>query len=350
MDVLITIDTEISGHWVPQWRETRLAREIERDIFGRTGKGDVGILYQMEVMNRCGLKGIFFLESLFASVVGIEPLKRIVDAIRSRGHEVQLHIHPGWLYHMQSPFVIPEYPQSTMASFTRAEQTAIVTESMENLRRSGVEVCAFRAGDFDGNRDTLAALRANGIRIDSTVNSTYGQGCRQIAGTPLFHPTVIDGILEFPVSTFRVFHGGTRPAQVCACSHTEMEALLTAAWQQNWPAVVIVSHSFELMQRPAVAGRMGVPAPIRRQRFERLCDFLARHRDRFQTKGFADLTPVQRTIETEREGTVLIESARSTARPFRAFLPEKPVRVAPLHTIRRFVEQTVDAVHHRLAS
>src|SRR3954471_15811441 len=162
MNVFITIDTEISSIRTADWRETHLAAEIQRDIFGHTANGDFGITYEMDVMNAFGLKSTVFLESLFASVVGIEPLRRIVEAIRTRGHDVQLHAHPDWLCYLKG--APPRTgAECTMCSFTVAEQVEIIQQAQENLRRCGVTVSAFRAGDFDANCDTLTALRASGI-------------------------------------------------------------------------------------------------------------------------------------------------------------------------------------------
>ncbi|MGH7139748.1 MAG: hypothetical protein ACREHD_28745, partial [Pirellulales bacterium] len=81
LNVFITVDTE-SWPRQPDWRETRLARDIEREVIGRTTEGDFGIAYQMRVLNRYGLKGVFFVESLFACAVGVERLREIVSLVQ----------------------------------------------------------------------------------------------------------------------------------------------------------------------------------------------------------------------------------------------------------------------------
>lgn len=103
----------------------------------------------------------------------------------------------------------------------------------------------------------------------------------------LTRPRLWLGVAEFPVTAFRQFTGRLRHLQLTACSSREIEAVLGKAWQQRWPAVVLVSHSFELIERFGRAGRPVVDR-IAVQRFERLCAHLAANRDRFRTTTFLD--------------------------------------------------------------
>jgi hypothetical protein len=325
MDVFITIDTEISSVRVRNWRETQLDAEIRRDILGHTAHGDFGIVYQMEQLKAHGLKATYFVESLFASVVGLEPLQRIVAAIRDRGQDIQLHAHPNWLDWLSNPDEPPPV-ERTMCAFTRAEQVSLIREAQGNLTRSGVDqVVAFRAGDFDANPDTLRAARANGIAFDTSVNLAYGRGARLISADPILTPTRAFGVAEFPVTVFRSAGGSLRPLQVCACSSGEMESLLLRAWRAGWRSAVILLHSFELIVRPRHPGQYGLPAPIRRRRFDRLCRFLGEHRDKFQTRTFAELSA--ESCETGPQ-------------------PSAPLRVPLCHTVRRYLEQAADRLLH----
>src|SRR5450432_4005187 len=96
LDVFITVDTEVWPRYA-DWRQARLARDIERDIYGMTKQGEFGVGYQMDVLDAHGLRAVFFVEALFAMVVGFEALTRLVQMIQQRGHEVQLHLHTEWL-------------------------------------------------------------------------------------------------------------------------------------------------------------------------------------------------------------------------------------------------------------
>jgi len=80
---------------------------------------------------------------------------------------------------------------------------------------------------------------------------------------------------------------------------------------------VIVSHSFELVWRGVSRGRPASPRRLVIRRFERLCQFLAENRDRFETGGFAGL-------------------GETDLRPPR---DPRPLRSSVLRTAHRYAEQ-----------
>lgn len=291
VDVFLTVDTELSFPLTPSWREKQLAFEIDRDIHGRTADGDFGIGFQMEKLNENGLKGIFFVEGLSGSAAGRKPLETIVALVQEGGHEVQLHLHTQWLPLMETSPVGAKTGRH-IRHFTREEQARLLALAASNLTACGAApVRAFRAGSFGANWDTLRALRDVGIEFDSSLNeSAFGRSCELQTPTPVTQPTVLEGVVEFPVTVFHVGGGlGTpRPLQICACSFSEMKEALEDAWRSGWRAVTIVSHGFELVKRPGKAGELGQRSRIRARRFEDLCCFLGAHRDRFRTCGFTD--------------------------------------------------------------
>ena len=133
LTVFITIDTELLPH-TPDWRETGLEHDFRRDIEGRTVDGDFGIAYQIEVLNHYGLKAVFFVESLFASVAGLDLLQKIVDMIQRGGHEVQVHTHTEWLRFMPDVVRTGQH----LRLFSVDEQAAWIARSLDNLRACGV--------------------------------------------------------------------------------------------------------------------------------------------------------------------------------------------------------------------
>ncbi len=69
IEVLITVDTELSS--APGEITAEAVREnMRRGIYGATAKGEFGLRHQLEVLNRHGLKAVFFVEALFASACG----------------------------------------------------------------------------------------------------------------------------------------------------------------------------------------------------------------------------------------------------------------------------------------
>lgn len=284
MNVLITVDTEIGLDVDPRSPASVRAALNDR-IYGDVAGGEVGLRYQIETFNRFDLKAVFFVEALFASAVGLEPLREIVDLVQSGGHEVQLHVHSEWLQRYREPGFDGRTGQN-LFSFSEAEQTRLVARALDNLRQAGAErICAFRAGNYGADRATLRAVAANGLRYDSSYNYPYlGSLCRIETAAPLRQPQWLEGVVEVPITFFEDYPGHVRPTQLCACSFDELSAMLDQAERQGRPTFVIVSHSFELLNASRTRA-----SRILRRRFERLCRFLADNRDRMRTVGFNDL-------------------------------------------------------------
>src|ERR1700749_3643732 len=125
LKVLITIDTEthpITGNW----KQDRLAADMKRDVYGQIDGHAVGLEYQLKTLSKHGLKASFMVESLFAAVpeVGDQPLRDIVRAITTDGHDVQLHPHPEWIAYVPDLGVPPR--SHLLSAYSLAEQTAIV--------------------------------------------------------------------------------------------------------------------------------------------------------------------------------------------------------------------------------
>jgi hypothetical protein len=291
LNVFLTVDTEV---WplTPEWRETRLAREMEHYIYGVARDGRYGLPFQMDVLDRHGLKAVFFVEALFASAVGLGPLREIVGMIRARGHDVQLHLHTEWLSHMSDPLLGDKIGQH-LKDFSEDEQALLIARGLENLRACGVErVCAFRAGNYGANFATLRALARHCLPYDTSYNACYlDSACDLRTPALLLQPVWLHGVHEFPISFFRDRPRHYRHAQLCACSSRELEHALTGAWERGWYAFVLVTHSGELLKRRLHPEELARVDGIVVRRFERLCRFLASHRDRFRTAVFSDLAP-----------------------------------------------------------
>jgi hypothetical protein len=291
LKVLITVDTEVYP-LVPDWRADTLERDIRRDIYGKTPKGDYGLAYQLEVLHKFGLKAVFFVESLFAGAVGLAPLREMVGRIRDGGHEVQLHLHPEWLAWMGEPPVPPD-GRELINQYSRDEQTQLIGLGLHHLKAAGANgASAFRAGDFAANADTLHALHQNGIRYDTSYNPCFANSfpdVEEFGGNT--QPVTVSGVWEVPVSYWKTNPLGRRHAQLTNSSLGELKAALWHAERHAWHSFVVVSHSFELLKKRRQRVSNPAPDPVVVSRFVALCRFLHDHRDRFRTCGFDDLTP-----------------------------------------------------------
>jgi hypothetical protein len=313
VNVFITVDTEV---WPlhPRWQTDGLARDIDRDLYARTEQGEYGVRYQLELLNRHQLKAVFFVEPFFSEVAGHEPLCQIVQLIQDQGHEVQLHLHTEWLQWMGQS-VLPGRTGKNINNFSEDEQTVLLGRALQILQSCGARnVCAFRAGSYGGDFAMLRALARNGIRYDTSHNTCYLDSvCKMRTPQPLLQPERLHGVYEFPITYFGDWPGHYRHAQVTACSAQEMQNALLAAWQRQWYAFVIVSHSFELLNRRRSPRRILRPKAdlIVIRRFERLCRFLDDHRDKFRTAGFEELDPD--SIPAPRVEAPLHSGVRRTA-------------------------------------
>jgi len=317
LNVFLTVDTEI-WPFATDWPVNALppsksdfSAEIACYIRGQTGSGDYGVQFQMELLNRNKLKATYFVEALFAGRAGARPLRDIVGQVQAAGHEVQLHVHTEWLRELADPDLPAEFQQH-IREFSEEVQTRIIAKGIANLRQAGARnVCAFRAGNYGANLETLRALARNGIVFDTSHNACFlDTECQIRTDEPLQQPTMIDGVYEFPVSVFSDYPGHVRPAQVCACSFQELEAALLQAWRAGWYSFVIVWHSFELMRRVREPGRRA-PDWMHIRRFEQLCGFLAANREKFRTAVFSEIDA--RTLPSNGRSHPLTSPLRYTA-------------------------------------
>ena len=288
VDVYITIDTEVWPDSLPSG-SSDLNRVYDEDVYGVTPSGEFGIRFQMDILDAFNLRAVFFLESLVASAVGPAHLTRMVETIQSRGHDVQLHVHPEWL-RLGAQAILPNRTGQHMKDFDVEEQTRLIEVGLENLRRSGAtNVCAFRAGNCGANLDTVRAVGRNDLAYDTSYNIFYHHShCELKTDELLVQPTLIEGVTEIPITFFEDWPGHYRHVQLCACSTTEIQSALLSAYESGWRTFVVLSHSFEL-----VTGRHSHPRRVRAdhrvvRRFQELCRFIASHRDKFRTMTFGE--------------------------------------------------------------
>lgn len=287
LDVFLTVDTEV---WCGGWQnlDENFPRAFQEYVYGRTARGDYGLPYQLGVLNDHGLTGVFFVESLFAGRFGIDPLAEIVGLLQEGAQEIELHLHPEWVDEAKEPLLENvSSKRQHLRYFSLEEQVELVAAGIRFIKQAGgSDITAFRAGGFAFNIDTLRALAENGIPYDSSYNaSQFGPDSGVEPGVTIASPMECEGVIEYPMT---VFNDGTglRHAQLTACSFKEMEGLLWKALESERKSFVLLSHNFELLNR-----RRNRPDDIVVKRFRKLCSFLERNRDCFNTRGFKDLTP-----------------------------------------------------------
>lgn len=288
LNVFLTVDVEV---WCGGWRDIdrKFADAFRRYVYGRTPKGDYGLPYQIETLNARGLTASFFVEPLFATRFGLEPLAEIVGLIRDGGQDVQLHLHPEWIDESKQRILENATgKRARLSDYTLREQKVLIAEGRRLLAEAGGgEALAFRSGNFSFNADTLRALSANGLRFDTSYNASYGgMDSGVMPGVAAVSPFEFEGVYEYPVTVYRDGTGALRHAQLAACSHAETAGLLWRALDAGHETFVYLFHNFELL-----GATLGRADGVAVGRFLKLCTFLDRHRRRFVTTTFRNAKP-----------------------------------------------------------
>lgn len=275
--VLLTVDTEL------MWRHFAAGATWERNLERSYEASGVGVPYQLEMLARHGLKACFFVDPMPGLVYGLEPVKRMVAPILAAGQEVQLHLHSFW--HKLAAGADPAGAFELTAFDFDAQLDLLRTARELLMQAGGPEPIAFRAGSYGADADTLRALAVLGFRFDSSHNGAHHPWPSALPLPPRqIAPVAIGGVIEVPVTVIEDRPGHLRHLQLCAVSADELRDGLSHAAANHHPVVTIVSHSFELAAR---SGRR--PNLLLRNRFEGLCELLARHADRFPAVHFTEL-------------------------------------------------------------
>lgn len=297
VQVFLTVDSEVwpatPAVFATPSAPLDLAPAVSAYFDGHTRSGDFGVPFQLDLLREHGLRATFFVEPLFSLLAGgRDALTRMVTLIESAGQDVQVHAHTEWLSLVVEPG-LPRAGHSVVRCYPEAEQAAIIKRAAALLREAGApRLRAFRAGGYGADLATLRALALCGIAMDTSLNVPYlGGPCDIRTEGPALQPFDLGGTLEVPITYFEDWPGHHRPLQLGACSSWEIEAALWGAARADWRTAVLVFHSVELLKRVPDMALTGVTRPERVvvRRFERLCRFLARHRDTFATATFGSV-------------------------------------------------------------
>jgi hypothetical protein len=282
----------------------------------------------MDVADAYGVPLTFFVEVLNKHYFGEGESRGVCEYILERGHDVQLHLHPNWL-NFNEPHPGRLRYKDAMAGYSLERQTALIAEGKALMAGyCGRPPLAFRAGNFGADRNTLEALRANGIRIDSSYTRAYASRCGRMVDEPLNDAVEIEGVLELPVTSFieTIPLRGPRfkPLDLNGVSLSETTALLEHAYRCQSPMhVTVILHSFSLLKAKDVQYR---ECGIRRyvlKRLAGLCKYLRDHDDKVACLSLTQL----HASKTEPE------------RPVSHAYPRSDLK----HTLHRMVEQKVHA-------
>jgi len=182
--IIITIDTEVG-------EKAKFVKDgFEKFILGKIGEEYWGIPKIVEILNTYGIKGEFFVDVYEDAFFGEENYAKLCQYLNENGHGVQLHTHPSYAYDIN---------RINMHEYSLDEQIRIIGEGKERIIKwIGKAPIAHRAGNYGANNDTLLALKANKIPIDSSFYFGH-PNCKMRLAT-VNDPIYFEQILEIPVS------------------------------------------------------------------------------------------------------------------------------------------------------
>lgn len=305
MNVYITVDTEVwpahNGAWPhePLASDYRCERELEAYFLGRTQQGDFGLPFQLEMLRSRSLQATYFVDPLFSLVLGIEPLRLVVRMILDADQQIGLHLHPEWLTDARCRG-LPAFRGPYISQYLLEEQRALVRCGLNQLREAGAPTAtSFRAGSWGADVVTLRALSQEGIYVDSSLNAASRDSMPSLPDRfALQEPTHFEGVVEFPLSRFddRVATMG-RSLSVTGTTWSEMRFALESCYKAGRESFVLVMHSNEFTRTERLRrGRAPTPRRTAVRRFERLCNYLHVHRERFATVALPERAVPRREL------------------------------------------------------
>ncbi len=115
---------------------------FQRYIYGPTSRGNYGLPHQLHQLQEHGLTGVFFVEPLFSTRFGLDPLAEIVGLVRERGHEIQLHLHTEWVDESNEPLLDNVTGKKQfLRYFSLQEQTILIQAGAKLIELAGGRAC-----------------------------------------------------------------------------------------------------------------------------------------------------------------------------------------------------------------
>ena len=241
---VLTVDTEDFFEPRPPFDTYRA--EIEGTAFGAP--------LIMDLLEQNSGRGTFFVDVYNRRTVSEDTVRRTCIEVAQRGHEVALHTHPAFP-HGQRGYGMAQ----TMGALSLAEQTKFVRHGVDLLTQwTGTRPATHRAGGYGANYDTLRALAANQVFVDSTFHGYPNCGLNE---PPLCvnRPVRWEGVLEIPVTvTLNRFAVGGFGRHVTLasmvkkidpdwCSPQELRRQIAGALSSGLDPIILFLHSYSLL-------------------------------------------------------------------------------------------------------
>ena len=231
--VILTIDTE----------GPRGSDPILYQVWGKIGNEYYGVPKIIELCDKYGAKGLFFVDIPEIYDYGYEKVKEVVTYILEKGHDVGVHVHP---HHC------PNESRHFLWEYSYDEQYDIIKKCTDAyVEMTGKYPLSFRAGKYGANNDTLKILSELGYKYD--FSEFYSQKWCGIE--PHFSyvlPRKFLDIVEFPVTVFKSLSLGRFYSRYDKLELTDnpkeiKHILKLYAETENDEVIILFMHSFSFL-------------------------------------------------------------------------------------------------------
>lgn len=184
------------------------AMPFEQMILGDFGDSESwGVFRQAKIFNKYGISATFFVDVYEYTLWGNRKLSDLCRKLLDMGQDVQLHTHPGWRDDPRDSVFLREYKRAhsylgtshdLMAKLQYKQQKEVLEKGIDLLQGwTGCRPIAHRSGGYSINDETIAALAAVGILVDSSMNAFHRNS---ITSWSVNSIVMRDGILELPIT------------------------------------------------------------------------------------------------------------------------------------------------------
>ncbi len=188
--VTITIDTE--NPQIPY-----VAGMCRTDtLLNSNGERNYGIPYLISAFKEYGIQATWYLDIYEKYLMGEKLMGKVCDILAKNRQDIQLHTHPVWLMDPDARKRI------YMNQYSLDEQVYIIEKGAEDIRKLvGKRPVAHRGGAYGIDKNTLLALNAAKIEIDSSVFYKYPNCKVSSIYKNVIHE--LHNTIEFPVSVYK---------------------------------------------------------------------------------------------------------------------------------------------------
>lgn len=255
--ILLTIDTEF---YISQ-----------EEILGI--KGENGIDEILKILDNYNIKATFFIDYFSIKKWGEEIFWIVNDKIKSRGHQIELHLHPyisGGLNYMW------QYDYESQKNFI---DSAI--EYYKKFNQKSPEL--FRAGGYSADDSTIQILEEKKFKAD--LSFQYHQKRCKISSNifPFVNRIAkINTLWEIPTTVYKYYFPFVRYNSINLewCSLLELKEIIEQFKKSSVEHIVIMMHSFALLKRKD--RKIVSKSNIRKKRLLKFLDFCIQSGLQFQ--------------------------------------------------------------------